>query len=234
MKEIKKTWDFCLGNLYFELIVAGAAGLLGIGAAFFFSGVLGKESFESFGPIFSLVIFGMTVFLTGIVEAQNLFYFMVSMGETRKAFFVSYGVVRVLHQLLGLVLVLAVAFLEWGLAAISGFSPVWEVTGWKLFTDGGTLALFVLGFPIIILFLSTLYIKFKGWVFIGLWLLAILGSTLSQYIIRMGDGGNLAWIIKSFEYFLRLAPIWHTFCACAGGILLIGFSWLLVRKQANA
>lgn len=234
MKEIKKTWDFCLGNLYFELIAAGAAGLLGIGAAFFFSGVLGKESFESLGPIFSLVTFGLTVFLTGIVEAQSVFYFMISMGKTRKAFFISYGVVRVLHQLLGLVLVLAVAFLEWGLAAISGFSPVWEVTGWKLFTDGGTLALFVLGFPIIILFLSVLYIKFKGWIFIGSWLLAILGSSLSQYIIRTGDGGNLAWIIKSFEYFLRLAPIWHTLCACAGGILLIGCSWLLVRKQANA
>lgn len=234
MKEIENTWNFCLSNLYFELIAAGAAGLLGIGAAFFFSGVLGKESFESLGPIISLVAFCLTVFLVGIVEAQTVFYFMISMGETRKAFFVSYGIVRVLHQLFGLILVLAVALLEWGLAAIFGLSPVWEVTGWTLFTDGGTLALFVLGFPIIILFLSTLYIKFKGWVFISLWLLAILGSSLSQYIIRMGDGGNLAWIIKSFEYFLRLAPIWHTLCACAGGILLIGFSWLLVRKQANA
>lgn len=233
MKEIKKTWDFCLSDLYFELLAAGAAGLLGIGAAFFFSGILGKESFESLGPIFSLVAFGMTVFLMGIVEAQTVFYFMISMGETRKAFLVSYGVVRVLHQLLGLVLVLAVALLEWGLAAISGLSPVWEVTGWKLFTDGGTLALFVLGFPIIILFLSVLYIKFKGWVFIGSWLIAILGSSLSQYIIRTGDGGNLAWMIKIFDHFLRLAPIWHILCACAGCILLIGFSWLLVRKKDN-
>lgn len=234
MKEIKKTWDFCLSDLYFKLLVAGAAGLLGIGAAFFFSGVLGKASFESLGPIFSLVAFGMTVFLMGIVEAQTVFYFMISMGRTRKAFFVSYGIVRIFHQLAGLILVLAVALLEWGLAAISGLSPVWEVTGWKLYTDVGTLALFVLGFPIVLLFLGILYIKFKGWIFIGFWLLSILGSSLSQYIIRTGDGGNLAWIIKSFEYFLRLAPIWHTLCGCAGCILLIGFSWLLVRKQANA
>lgn len=234
MKEIKKTWDFCLGNLYFELLAAGAAGLLGIGAALFFSKVLGKVSFESLGPIFSLFIFGTAVFLTGIVEAQTVFYFMISMGKTRKAFLVSYGIVRVLHQLIGLILILAVAVLEWGLAAIFGLSPVWEVTGWTLFTDGGTLALFVLGFPILLLFLGVLYIKFKGWVFIGFWMLATLGSSLSQYIIKTGDGGNLAWLIKSFEYFLRLAPIWHTLCACAGCILLIGLSWLLVRKQANA
>ena len=233
MKEIKRTWDFCLGNLRFELCAAGAAGLLGIGVALFFSKVLGKASFESLGPIFSLVAFGLTVFLTGIVEAQNLFYFMISMGKTRKTFLVSYGVVRVLHQLLGLVLVFAAALLEWILAAAAGLSPVWEVTGWPLFTDGGMLALFVLGFPIVLLFLGVLYIKFKGWIFISLWLLAILGSSLSQYIIRTGDGGNLAWLINSFEHFLQLAPIWHTLCACAGGILLIGFSWLLVRKQAN-
>ena len=233
MKEIKKTWDFCLGNLYFELLAAGAAGLLGIGAALFFSKVLGKASFESLGPIFSLIIFGMTVFLTGIVEAQTVFYFMISMGKTRKAFLVSYGAVRVLHQLIGLILILAVAVLEWGLAAISGLSPVWEVTGWKLYTDVGTLALFVLGFPIVLLFVGILYIKFKGWVFIGLWLLAILGSSLSRYMVAMGESGNLAWVIKIFDNFLRLTPIWHTLCACAGCILMIGLSWLLVRKQAN-
>lgn len=233
MKDIKKTWDFCLSNLYFELIAAGAAGLLGIGAAFFFSGVLGKESFESLGPIFSLVIFGMTVFLTGIVEAQTVFYFMISMGETRKAFFISYGVVRVLHQLLGLVLVLAVALLEWGLAAILGLSPVWEVTGWQLFSDGGTCALFVFGFPVLILFLGVLYLKFKGWVFIGPWLLTMGGNVIGRYIMETGKPGNLAWLIKVFDHFLRLAPIWHTLCICAGCILLIGFSWLIVRKQAN-
>lgn len=232
MKEIKKTWDFCLGNLYFELCAAGIAGILGIGIALFFSKVL-EESLESLGPIISLAAFCLTVFLVGIVEAQTVFYFMISMGETRKAFFVSYGIVRVLHQLFGLILVLAVALLEWGLAAILGLSPVWEVTGWTLFTDVGTLALFVVGFPIVQLFLGVLYLKFKGWVFIGLWLLAMGGNYIGRYIMETGKPGNLAWLIKVFDHFLRLAPIWHTLCACAGCILLIGFSWLIVRKQAN-
>lgn len=216
MKEIKKTWDFCLSNLYFELCAAGIAGILGIGIALFFSKVLG-ESLESLGPIISLAAFCLTVFFVGILEAQTVFYFMISMGETRKVFFVSYGIVRVMHQLFGLILVLAVALSEWGLATILGLSPVWEVTGWTLFTDVGTLALFVVGFPIVQLFLGILYLKFKGWVFIGLWLLAM--------------GGNV--IVKGFDFFLRLAHIWYTLCACAGCILLIGFSWLIVRKQAN-
>lgn len=232
MKEIKKTWDFCLGNLYFELCAAGIAGILGIGIALFFSKVL-EESLESLGPIISLAAFCLTVFLVGIVEAQTVFYFMISMGETRKAFFVSYEIVRVLHQLFGLILVLAVALLEWGLAAILGLSPVWEVTGWTLFTDVGTLALFVVGFPIVQLFLGVLYLKFKGWVFIGLWLLTMSGNIIGRYIMETGKPGNLAWLIKVFDHFLRLAPIWHTLCICAGCILLIGFSWLIVRKQAN-
>lgn len=232
MKEIKKTWNFCLSNLYFELIAAGIAGILGIGIALFFSKVL-EDSLESLGPIISLVAFCLTVFLVGIVEAQTVFYFMISMGETRKAFFVSYGIVRVLHQLFGLILVLAVALLEWGLAAIFGLSPVWEVTGWTLFTDGGTLALFVLGFPIVQLFLGVLYIKFKGWVFIGSWLLAMLGNGLGRYIIATGGAGNLAWLVNGFDKFLRLAPIWHILFACAGFLLLISLSWLMVRKKAN-
>ncbi|MCH5274911.1 MAG: hypothetical protein J1E65_03655 [Lachnospiraceae bacterium] len=234
MKEIKKTWDFCLGNLYFELFTSGIAGILGTSIALFFAKVLEKTSFESLGPIITLIFWSICIFLTGIVEAQTVFFFMISMGKTRKSFLVSYGVVRVLHQLLGLVLVLAAALLEWILATAAGFSPVWEVTGWKLFTDGGMLALFVLGFPIVLLFLGVLYIKFKGWVFIGLWLLAMLGNCLGRYFFETGYyAGMLGWLIICFDEFLQLAPIWHILSACVCGILLIGLSWLMVRKQAN-
>ncbi|MCH5269721.1 MAG: hypothetical protein J1E83_03145 [Lachnospiraceae bacterium] len=233
MKDIKKTWDFCLRNLYFELCVTGGAGILGIGVTLFFSRVLGKDSFESFGLNLTLIFWVISVFFMGAVEAATVFYFMISMGKPRKAFLVSYGTVQVLHQLFGLVLIFVIALLEWILAAAAGLSPVWEVTGWSLFTDIGTLVLFVFGFPVLILFFGVLYIKFKDWVFIGLCLLAMGGNFIGRYIIAMGESGSLKWLIKVFDHFLRLAPIWHTLFACAGFLLLLGLSWMMVRKQTN-
>lgn len=225
---LKKTWLYSIRELWqmlFCVVLVGAAGTLLVFGLLTLDST--EQSYVLMGTILAYAILIMSSIFIGMSSCQNVFTMQISMGRTRKEFFISYLLVDLLRTAIVLLVILGMGFLEESILGgiYKGYSC--EFNSLDVLIRSGALlaALFLL--PVLKLFMGSLFMLFQVKVFWVMW------------IIMMGAGafsGNISKRIPKTEGI----PV---FTGREGGFigilfllfiaaLLCGISYLLIRKRA--
>lgn len=229
IKVIKKQVQVLWGDWLWEFVAVLIIWLIGFGILHLIM-LEDADSWLALGTLMAVIIEAMIALLTGAMSMGICFNLQVSMGCTRKRFYVSYYLANVIKDLLIVLLLLLLCATET------------QLCGWIYPGTAGKLDLFpwllklgvpaALAVPAVGSLCGAILLRFgrKGyWVLWFLWMFAFLGV---PRIMDAPDGtlfGELAgWITRVAQ----AVPAGGWILAGAVGILLcIAVSWGMLKKQ---
>lgn len=188
------------------------------------------ESWLALGTLMAIMIEAMIALLTGVISMGICFNLQVSMGCTRKRFYVSYYLANVVKDLLIVLLLLLLCAAETQLCKViyPGTASKLDLFPWLL-KLGAPAALAV---PAVGILCGALLLRFgrKGyWVLWFLWMFAFLGV---PRIMDAPDGTFFGELAGGISRVAQAVPEGGWILAGAAGILLcIAVSWGMLRRQ---
>lgn len=236
IKNIKDTWC-CLREELFVPIVSIAFGMLGSLLMLFIEkvGMANEEKPEWFllGTVMALVGCVMLGIITGMISYGQSFNMMVTMGRTRKEFYIANFVSSIINHLLGMTAILVFAVLERGFGGLVYREAEYKAIEGFLF-DWRVIIAYVLGMAVLRTILGALFLKFGNklmWVFWGIWMLV---GVMIKGISKAMENKNavMLWLLEAGKGFLNLAKVLQVLIMLAVSAVFVLFAWLITRKRA--
>lgn len=235
-KQIKNAWLQRKNELIVYLAVTvGMAVLVTLGVFIIVKGfdTFGDMTYALFGAFLGFIMFLMVSLVSGVLGYSQQFSMAVSMGQTRREFFLCNLCAEYVYTFIILLIITGMALLERGIAAICYTEMTCEVDATAFLLNGILLFIVFLLLPPVKLLLGYVYLRYQMkafWVFYAIFMLpsvlAALARDLYMQIINaiakmanafisMAGNGNI--VILSLTVLAALL--------CGGG------AWLLGRKQ---
>lgn len=229
IKVIKKQIQVLWRDWLWEFGAVLVLWLIGFGILHFIM-LDDADSWLALGTLMAIMIEAMIALLTGVISMGICFNLQVSMGCTRKRFFVSYYLANVVKDLLIVLLLLLLCAAETQLCRMiyPGIREELDLFSWIL-TMGVPAALAV---PAVGSLCGAILLRFgrKGyWVLWFLWMFAFLGV---PRIMGAPDGTFFGELAGGITRMAQTVPAGGWILTGAAGILLcIAVSWGMLRRQ---
>lgn len=186
------------------------------------------------GTVMAAVGCVMIGLLIGMLYYSASFNMMVSMGRTRKEFYIANFVFSVINNLLSMAAILVLLAVEKWFGGLVYRDVERYVATEHIFLDFRVIIGYVLGMAVLRLILGALFLKFGNklmWVF---WGIAMLIAICSKSISKAAENKNVVmmWLIGAGKGFLNLTEILQALMIAAAGAALVLLAWLFTRKGA--
>lgn len=232
MKEkIKNTWSQHSEELFAQFAMILIFGILGSLFMLFIVkiGMAGEEERTWFllGTVMAAVGCVMIGLIMGMLGYGASFNMMVSMGRTRKEFYIVNFVFSVINNLVSMAAILAFLAVEKGFGMLVYRDVEHYAATEHVFLDFRVIIGYVLGMAVLRLILGALFLKFGNklmWFFWGICMLMVIFSK-STYAV-------MTWLIGAGKGFLNLAEILQVLTIAAAGAVLAWLAWMFTRKRA--
>lgn len=232
MKEkIKNTWSQHSEELFAQFAMILIFGILGSLFMLFIVkiGMAGEEERTWFllGTVMAAVGCTMIGLIIGMLGYGASFNMMVSMGRTRKEFYIVNFVFSVINNLVSMAAILAFLAVEKGFGMLVYRDVEHYAATEHVFLDFRVIIGYVLGMAVLRLILGALFLKFGNklmWFFWGICMLMVIFSK-STYAV-------MTWLIGAGKGFLNLAEILQVLTIAAAGAVLAWLAWMFTRKRA--
>lgn len=231
LKQIKATFLFYISDLIAMLVAMAAAAALGMAVTVLVNHGLeksGEKEYILLASFLMLLILVAAGFFTGMLSVNNRFNMMISMGRTRKEFFIVYFCVEMLYTLMQLAAVWFVVFLEWLMKKFLYEDRVFTFDCSVFLLDFRAILCILIFLPVLKLLVGALFMKFGFVVWYGmcivLWLFGILCQT---DVVHKAVTGMIKYFMATgcLEWMLILG-VWSITVICA---MAAAFT---LRKQA--
>ncbi|MGN1147287.1 MAG: hypothetical protein ACI4TB_02625 [Lachnospiraceae bacterium] len=231
LKQIKATFWFHISDLIAMLVIMAVAAVMGMAVTVLVNLGMeksGEKEYILLASFMMLLILLAAGFFTGMLSVNNRFNMMISMGRTRKEFFIVYLCVEMLYTLMQLATVWFVVFLEWLMKKFlyEDRTYTFDCSGFLL--DFRAIFFILIFLPVLKLLVGALFMKFGFVVWygmcIGLWLFGILCQT---------DAVHKA-VMNMIKYFTATGCLeWMLLFGAAGIVVICAMAAALtLRKQA--
>lgn len=235
---IKNTWRSLQEELFAQLSMVLIFGVLGSLLMLFIVkvGMSGEEEKVWFllGTVMAVVGCVMVGIIIGILGYASNFNMMVSMGRTRKEFYITGFVGSVINNLVSMAAILVFLAVEKGFGWLVYRDVERYVATEDVLLDFRVIMAYVLGMAVLRLILGALFLKFGNKLMWFIWGICILVGILSRSITKAAANKNavILWLIGVGKGFLNLAEVWQAAFIAAIGAVLILLAWLITRKRA--
>lgn len=235
-KQIKNTWCFLREELVIP-IMSIALGIVGILLMLFIEkvGMANDEKPVWFllGTVMALTGCVMLGIIVGMISYGQSFNMMVTMGRTRKEFYIANFVSSLINHLLGMAVIFLFATLERGFGRLVYREVEYRAIEGFLF-DFRVIIAYVLGMTVLRTVLGALYLRFGNklmWVF---WGFCMLVGVMTKGISKAIENKNriVVWLTEVGKGFLNLANVLQVLIMLAVGAVFAVGAWLLTRKRA--
>lgn len=236
IKEIKNTWCFLSEELFIQMICV-AVGILGCLLMLFIEKVgmanEEKQTWFLLGTVLAFTCCVMLGTITGMINYGTSFNMMVTMGRTRKEFYVANFVSSIVNNLLGMAAILLFAALERGFGMLVYQEAEYEAIEGFLF-DFRVIIAYVLGMAVLRMVLGALFLRFGNKLMWVIWGICILVGIMAKGISRAVESKNavMLWLQEAGKGFLHLEKVLQVFIMLAVSAVLVVGAWLLTRKRA--
>lgn len=239
MKEkIKNTWSQHSEELFAQFAMILIFGILGSLFMLFIVkvGMAGEEERTWFllGTVMAAVGCTMIGLIIGMLGYGANFNMMVSMGRTRKEFYIVNFVFSVINNLVTMAAILAFLAVEKGFGMLVYRDVEHYAATEHVFLDFRVIIGYVLGMAVLRLILGALFLKFGNklmWFFWGICMLIVIFSkSISKAIAD--KNAVMMWLIGAGKGFLNLAEILQVLMIAAAGAVLAWLAWMFTRKRA--
>lgn len=239
MKEkIKNTWSQHSEELFAQFAMILIFGILGSLFMLFIVkiGMAGEEERTWFllGTVMAAVGCTMIGLIIGMLGYGASFNMMVSMGRTRKEFYIVNFVFSVINNLVSMAAILAFLAVEKGFGMLVYRDVEHYAATEHVFLDFRVIIGYVLGMAVFRLILGALFLKFGNklmWFFWGICMLIVIFSkSISKAIAD--KNAVMMWLIGAGKGFLNLAEILQVLTIAAAGAVLAWLAWMFTRKRA--
>lgn len=236
--QIKNTWHSLQEELFAQLSMVLIFGVLGSLFMLFIVkvGMSGEEEKVWFllGTVMAVVGCVMVGVIIGILGYASNFNMMVSMGRTRKEFYITNFVGSVINNFISMAAILAFLAVEKGLGGLVYRDVERYVATEQVLLDFRVIMAYVLGMAVLRLILGALFLKFGNKLMWFVWGICILAGILSRSITKAAADKNavILWLMGVGKGFFNLAEVWQVAFIAAMGAVLILLAWLITRKRA--
>ena len=241
LNSIKKLWKLYFPDLRQELIAMLAGGIFGIIVTMCFMKFLDTASSEGYITLGSFIALWIGICMTAFTNFFSFpqkFNLAVSMGCTRKNFFLCYWIVNTLFTAAEILFVMGLAFAETGLGRIlyADSFLMDDINLIPVLADYRVVTSILLFVPIFGMLLGILYLKFQVKAFWALWafwmLFSLTGSKISKAISANPDSIPARIISGIGNIFMTMGSHMALPLILAVSILLFAISAILLRRQA--
>ena len=236
--QIRNTWRSLQEELFAQLSMVLIFGVLGSLFMLFIVkvGMSGEEEKVWFllGTVMAVVGCVMVGIIIGILGYASNFNMMVSMGRTRKEFYITNFVGSVLNNLVSMAAILLFLAVEKGFGWLVYRDVERYVATEYFFLDFRVIMAYVLGMAVLRLILGALFLKFGNKLMWFIWGICILAGILSRSITKAVANKNavILWLMGVGKGFFNLAEVWQAAFIATIGAVLILLAWLITRKRA--
>lgn len=239
MKEqIKNIWSQHSEELFAQIAMVLIFGILGSLFMLFIVklGMAGEEERTWFllGTVMAAVGCVMVGIIMGMLYYGASFNMMVSMGRTRKEFYIVNFVFSVINNLVSMAAILAFLAVEKGFGRLVYKDVERYAATEHIFLDFRVIIGYVLGMAVLRLILGALFLKFGNklmWVFWGIGILITISARgISKAVAN--KNAVMMWLIEAGKGFLNLAGILQILVIAAAGAVLVWLAWMFTRKRA--
>lgn len=231
LKQIKNTWIYMTKEFLQILGVTVTTGLATIVLVFIIVACItskDERTYAMFGAMFAFMMFLFISIFVGILQCQSEFDMMISMGRTRKEFFISYAVVNLINTGIVLAVIVGLTYLEQGVAAVFYRGYTCEIDfAWLVLNAKVLLGAWLL-VPAVRLFGGALCIIFKMKVFWVLWAAMML---FGVWLRMTPSGTGKSEFIALAGKIKRMGNIWQIIIMAVIAAVLFAASYFLLRKR---
>lgn len=236
IKNIKNTWVYLREELSAPIlsIVFGIWGSL----LMLFIEKVGMANEEKpmwflLGTVMAFIGCVMLGIIMGMISYGQSFNMMVTMGRTRKEFYIANFVSSIINNLLGLAAILLFAALERGFGRLVYGGAEYKPIEGFLF-DFRVIIAYVLGMAVLRVLLGALFLRFGNklmWVF---WGICMLVGVMIKGISKATENKNtvILWLSEVGKGFLNLAGALQVVIILWVSVIFILGAWLITRKRA--
>ncbi|MDE6064058.1 MAG: hypothetical protein K2G20_05695 [Lachnospiraceae bacterium] len=236
--QIKNTWRSQQEELFAQLSMVLIFGVLGSLFMLFIVkvGMSGEEEKVWFllGTVMAVVGCVMVGIIIGILGYASNFNMMVSMGRTRKEFYITNFAGSVINNFISMAAILVFLAVEKGFGRLVYRDVERYAATEHVFLDFRVIMAYVLGMAVLRLILGALFLKFGNKLMWFIWGICILIGIFSKSITKAAANKNAVflWLIGVGKGFFNLPEVWQAAFIAAIGAVLILLAWLLTRKRA--
>lgn len=237
-RQITNAWRSLQEEFFGQLAMVLIFGVMGILLMLFIVkvGMAGEDERTWFllGTVMAVTGCVMVGIILGMLNYGSVFNMMVSMGRTRKEFYLTNFISSVLNNLGIVAAILVLLTAEKGLGGLLYKEVERYVAVERIFLDPRVILGYVLGMAVLRMLLGALFLRFGNKLMWMIWGVAILTGVISKGITKAVADKNVVvmWLQEVGEGFLNLAGALQALIVVAAGICLMLLAWIFTKKKA--
>lgn len=235
MRKIINRWKMnCFSELYVLLGIAAIGWFFGVILVFimyYFTNGFAAESCVTLGSIIAISIIAWFYVFDGMFGLAQNFALEISLGNTRKEFYLSYIVRKIINMAIvlmasGILMVLEELIQKYILKITDTFHSL------SFFLDLRFLAVMLFVVPTAAMFFGILFLKFQRKAFWCMWLIWLFSFIILPKILSDKTKILTKWITQIIKFILNMPFLLHIV-----GIIIVSLAFaaadrILLRKQA--